>query len=307
MQEGCKAMPSLRSAGKSHSGPLPICTPPANLQSSPGFSPQNPALLLQNEGPAPTGKVTRHQATSGSSRQPPGQPGGGDAHTDLGRPQAAEGQDELPDARATAPTATRAWAGKIHISLWAVFQDLRQEADWDQLWALHRPGPTAPSVRQSSRLPHPKSRCLIPPVTPFRPPYFRAGAWQPLNSICPSPSALTHACMLRHFGCVQLFVTLWTIAFQAPLPGKNTGVSCRALLQGISPAAPALYTDSLPLSYWGSLSALIHISRHKPDENMGGQSSKWPSCCLRGKSRDTGTQSQLHGSWGQRLAKSVSL
>ena len=45
------------------------------------------------------------------------------------------------------------------------------------------------------------------------------------------------ACMLSHFGCVQLFVTPLTIACQAPLSmgfsGKNTGVGCHALLQGI--------------------------------------------------------------------------
>ena len=44
------------------------------------------------------------------------------------------------------------------------------------------------------------------------------------------------ACMLSHSGHVQLFVTLWTVARQAPLSmgfSKNTGVSCRALLQGI--------------------------------------------------------------------------
>ena len=38
---------------------------------------------------------------------------------------------------------------------------------------------------------------------------------------------------------IQLFVALWTVARQAPLfmdsPGKNTGVGCHALLQGIFP------------------------------------------------------------------------
>ena len=38
---------------------------------------------------------------------------------------------------------------------------------------------------------------------------------------------------------VQLFVTLWTVADQAPLsmafPRKNTGVGCHAFLQGIFP------------------------------------------------------------------------
>ena len=55
--------------------------------------------------------------------------------------------------------------------------------------------------------------------------------------------------------CIQLFATLWTVGCQAPLsrdsPGKNTGVSCHFLFQGIfltqglngclpSPASPAL-------------------------------------------------------------------
>ena len=45
--------------------------------------------------------------------------------------------------------------------------------------------------------------------------------------------------MLRHYSCVRPFVTLWTVTQQAPLswdsPGKNTGVGCHALLQGIFP------------------------------------------------------------------------
>ena len=50
--------------------------------------------------------------------------------------------------------------------------------------------------------------------------------------------------------CVQLFVTPWTAARQAPLyirdsPGKNTGVGCHALLQGIKPMSPALQAGSL--------------------------------------------------------------
>ena len=44
-------------------------------------------------------------------------------------------------------------------------------------------------------------------------------------------------CYVKLFSCVQLFVTLWTVAHQALCPwnfsGKNTGVGCRALLQGI--------------------------------------------------------------------------
>ena len=50
-----------------------------------------------------------------------------------------------------------------------------------------------------------------------------------------------HACayMLSHFSCVQLFATLWTVPTRFlclwDSPGKNTGVSCHALLQGIFP------------------------------------------------------------------------
>ena len=48
---------------------------------------------------------------------------------------------------------------------------------------------------------------------------------------------------------VRLCVTLWTVALQASLfmdsPGKNTGVGCHALLQGIFPT-------------WGSNPGLLH-------------------------------------------------
>ena len=46
-------------------------------------------------------------------------------------------------------------------------------------------------------------------------------------------------CVFSDFSSAQLFVTLKTVAHQAPLPrdspGKNTGVDCHALLQGIVP------------------------------------------------------------------------
>ena len=43
---------------------------------------------------------------------------------------------------------------------------------------------------------------------------------------------LSAMCILSHFSCVRLFVTLW---FLCPWdsPGKNTGVGCHALLWGI--------------------------------------------------------------------------
>ena len=48
---------------------------------------------------------------------------------------------------------------------------------------------------------------------------------------------LCACCILSRFSCVWLFVTLWTIALQTHCPwnspGKNTGVGCHFLLQGI--------------------------------------------------------------------------
>ena len=50
---------------------------------------------------------------------------------------------------------------------------------------------------------------------------------------------MTQGCGLSHFSHVQPFATLWTVAHQAPLsmgsPGKNPGVGCQVLLQGIFP------------------------------------------------------------------------
>ena len=62
-------------------------------------------------------------------------------------------------------------------------------------------------------------------------------------------------CMLS---CVQLFATLWTVVHQAPLSdstGKNTGVGCHFLLQGIFPIQGLKLhwqADSLPLCHMGS-------------------------------------------------------
>ena len=46
-------------------------------------------------------------------------------------------------------------------------------------------------------------------------------------------------CMLSPFSCVQLFVIFWTMAtrllYPWDSPGKNTGVGCHVLLQGIFP------------------------------------------------------------------------
>ena len=72
-------------------------------------------------------------------------------------------------------------------------------------------------------------------------------------------------CMLSHFSCVWLFVTLWTVACQAPLsmgfsmqeywsglPCPPPGDLHDPVIEPISPATPALQGDSLPLSHMGS-------------------------------------------------------
>ena len=54
-----------------------------------------------------------------------------------------------------------------------------------------------------------------------------------------SVNACVHACVPSHFSRVQLSAALWTVARQAPLSvgfsRQNTGVGCRALLQGALP------------------------------------------------------------------------
>ena len=81
--------------------------------------------------------------------------------------------------------------------------------------------------------------------------------------------------MLSRFRCVQLFATPWTIACQAPLswerdsPGKNTGMSCHALLQGIFPTQgsipclsclPHWHAGFLPLAPPGKPFQIVLVS-----------------------------------------------
>ena len=74
--------------------------------------------------------------------------------------------------------------------------------------------------------------------------------------------------VLSHFSRVQLFVTSWTVALQAPL---STGFSRQEFWSGlpgprlgdlphpgIKPGSPALQADSLPLSHLGSPTHIIH-------------------------------------------------
>ena len=62
---------------------------------------------------------------------------------------------------------------------------------------------------------------------------FVSSLWLDLGSI--SPKVKVEVCsVISH---VQIFVTPWTVACQTPLstnfPGKNTGLVCHFLLQGI--------------------------------------------------------------------------
>ena len=65
----------------------------------------------------------------------------------------------------------------------------------------------------------------------------------------------------QSLNCVQLFTAPWTVAHQTPLcpwdfPGKNTGVGCHFLLQGIFP--PKDQTLVLCLLHWQVDSLLLH-------------------------------------------------
>ena len=76
---------------------------------------------------------------------------------------------------------------------------------------------------------------------------------------------ILHADMLSCFSPVQLFVTLWTVAHQSPLSmgfsrqEYRSGLLCPPPgnlpdpgIEPVSPMAPALQVDSLPLSHQGS-------------------------------------------------------
>ena len=73
-----------------------------------------------------------------------------------------------------------------------------------------------------------------------------------------SPHQIVIAVVDQSLSCVRLFATPWTVAHRAPLsmdfPGKNTGVDCHFLLQGIFPTqgsnllwSPAWQAYSSPL------------------------------------------------------------
>ena len=82
--------------------------------------------------------------------------------------------------------------------------------------------------------------------------------------------------MLSHFSHVQLFVTLWTIAHQAPLsmgfsrqeywsglPRPSPGDLPNPGMELTSPEAPALQADSLLLSHWGTPINSVNVREAK--------------------------------------------
>ena len=81
---------------------------------------------------------------------------------------------------------------------------------------------------------------------------------------------LVTSCILSHFSCVQLFVTLWTVTHSLlcpwDSPGKNTGLGGHSLLQGIfltqglNPGLP----HSFNLNYFPK----GPISKHSHTENQ---------------------------------------
>ena len=69
-------------------------------------------------------------------------------------------------------------------------------------------------------------------------------------------------CVFFHFSHVRLFSSLWTVAHQEPQsmdsPGKNTGLGCHVLLQGIFPTQesnPHLLHCRWILSHWATWEA----------------------------------------------------
>ena len=70
--------------------------------------------------------------------------------------------------------------------------------------------------------------------------YGVAQSWTQLKRLSSSSNecvVLSRACVLSHFSSIRPFVNLWTVATRLlcpwDSPGKNTGVGCHAILQGI--------------------------------------------------------------------------
>ena len=97
----------------------------------------------------------------------------------------------------------------------------------------------------------------VRPQAESRVPGLETGGWR--SGARPGlGNEFTNVCMLSCFSHVRLFSTLWTIVCQSLLSwdsaGKNTGVGCHALLQGIFPMQ-GLNPHLLHILHWqvGSL------------------------------------------------------
>ena len=80
-------------------------------------------------------------------------------------------------------------------------------------------------------------------------------------------------CHFSHFSRVWLFATIWTVGLQALLSmgfsGKNTGMSCHALLQGIFPTQ-GLNLCPLCRLHWQAGSLLLAPSGNRPATGLFG-------------------------------------
>ena len=109
--------------------------------------------------------------------------------------------------------------------------------------------------------------CLLPSL---QKPHGPCLAFSTSSSTALTPSPYMHACVLSHFSHVWLFATRLLYPWYSP--GKNTGVGCHALLQGIFPMQGSnshllhWQVGSLPLAPPGKpiflyMLVLIHLLR----------------------------------------------
>ena len=92
---------------------------------------------------------------------------------------------------------------------------------------------TSPASRETEETAHLRTNTGHWGEVTSRSPFFLSG----VSGAAHQNKVLKRVHVLSCFNHVRLCATLWTVAHQAPLswdsPGKNTGVGCHALLQGI--------------------------------------------------------------------------
>ena len=114
-------------------------------------------------------------------------------------------------------------------------------------------------------LPFPSPGDLPDPGIELGSPALQADALP--SELLGKPSAISSVYMLN---CVWLFVTPWTVALQAPLGacpwdflGKNTGMDCHFLLQGIFPTQglnPVSCIAGRFFTVWATMEACLLLS-----------------------------------------------